>query len=203
MKNYIDYSNIFFAGGAFLFSLIEFIKGINLIRSQRSKKRSINNLINKLSRLKELNLFTTEYKSRESFLDKNKAQKDSFNIDKETILQIDAYYKNINTSIPRLEKYALALSNMHNQRLIDKLDIFKIANNAYSTFLKYEENFSMSYGYGRYIDALRPLVCLEKEYTQALNANNIIKEEIVFKKINIEIQKLIPYIDEMQLKFTN
>ena len=205
MKHPYDYANLLFAGGAFLFSAIEFAKGIYLLYTNSQKKKALTKISQNLSKLKQIKHFESTYKPAESLI---KEYPDANFPDMEYHLNRNNTFiiEHINSINPkdshaRLLAYASAYATMRNQHFIDNLDIFRIATDAYSTFLRYEENFSISYGYGRYIDALRPLVCLEEEYITSKSTSDFTSEEKVVIKIYEEVKKLTPYIDEMELKF--
>lgn len=117
-------------------------------------------------------------------------------------------------STERVSKYLPEVQNI----LVHIKDFDKTLKNVYSELVKNESMFSLSYGYGRYIDAFR--IYLSKDMAGK-------SAEIVFKLFDsmkhdqskcdklfeslvdsmnenyTEIKKLIPYIDEIRIRYGN
>ncbi len=100
----------------------------------------------------------------------------------------------------RLSAYAQRLGFLRRATLIEDSQVFIVIEKAYETFLRYEESFSLSYGYDRFINAFRGMVLLKKEYYSIDERTKPEEAEEIYERVYNEMKNITPYIREVQIK---
>lgn len=80
----------------------------------------------------------------------------------------------------------------------DIKEYFDIISKIYSLFLEFEDDFPLSNGFGRYIDAFRKTMIYKKEF-EKYSQKDIPQE--LYQKIICDYKAKIPYMEELKIKY--
>ena len=80
----------------------------------------------------------------------------------------------------------------------DIKEYFDLISKIYSLFLEFEDDFPLSNGFGRYIDAFRETMIYKKEF-ENYSQKDIPQE--LYQKIICDYKAKIPYMEELKIKY--